>query len=345
MSRGDSNQYWCVLYWPLHILSRTISMIKPKRKLSDLPLELVEHIFSFLPLPSKVCLAISSKGFYRLFSHVLGAEELRFPLMPRNPLEYVSSEAYRLRMTLLARLEDQSWACYGRCQKLHRRHEFHKSPLRGAPWARSCATYAGIMDLCPCVSLTFRDRTRVIEHLEGATVNQKRCLSHLKKGILSLHYKDGEHYLSHTCTAYPELEFEIKLSLTESGQLISCAQYALRTDRGLRSESVPVCCSRLLTTETLNAAPGSVKDCAICRTRIQHLAHPTRNGKMVHVTRFLGEKYWFADSSQCVCGGSGGFEHGWYIQSREPGYYILKELEIPSIGIFTGRCRCSMCTL
>ena len=344
MSRGASNQYWCVLYWPLHILARTISMIKPKRKLSDLPLELVEHIFSFLSLPSKVCLAISSKGFYQLFSHILEANELRFPLMPRgNSLEYVSSEAYRLRMTLLALLEDRSWACCGRCQKLHRRHEFHKTPLRCAPWERSCATYAGIMDLCPCVSLTVRDRTRVIEHLEGVTVSQKRCLSHLKKGIMSLHYKDGEHYLSHTCTAYPELESEIKLSLTESGQLISRAQYALHTEHGLRSESVRVCCCRFLSTESLNATP--VNDCAVCHTRIQHLAHPTQNGKMVHATRFLGDEYWFADSSQCVCGGSGGFEHGWYIQSRKLSYYISKELEIPTLGIFTGRCRCSMCTL
>ena len=288
MSRGASNQYWCALYWPRHILSRTISMIKPKRKLSDLPLELVEHIFSFLPLPSKVCLAISSKGFYRLFSHVLGANELRFPLMPRNPLEYVSSEAYRLRITLLAQLEDRSWAYCGQCQKLHRRHEFHKIPLRCAPWARSCATYAGIMDLCPCVSLTVRDRTRVIENLEGATFSQERCLNHLEKGMMSLNYNDGERYLSHTCTAYPELESEIKLSLTESGQLISRAQYAGRTDRGLRSESVRVCCSRFLSTESLNATP--VSDCAVCRTRMQHLPHPTRSGKMVHVTRFLGEK-------------------------------------------------------
>lgn len=259
-------------------------MIKPKRKLSDLPLELVEHIFSFLPLPSKVCLAISSKGFYRLFSHVLGAKELRFPLMPRDEsLKYVSSEAYRLRMTLLAQLENRGWACCGRCQKLHRRHEFHENPLRYAPWGRACATYAGIMDLCPCVSLTIRDRARVIEHLEG-TFSQKRCLGHIKKGIMSLHYKDGEQYLSHTCTAYPELESEIKLSLTESGQLISRAQYAGRTDRDLRSESVPVCCSRLFTTETLNATPAPVKNCAICHSRVQRLPHPTGNTGIVYVT-------------------------------------------------------------
>lgn len=353
MSREASNQSWRMLCWPFHILARTTKPTE-KRILSDLPLELVEHVFSYLPLPSKVCLTISSKGFYQLFSHVLGANELRFPLMPRDSLKYVSSEAYRLRMTLLAQLENRSWACCGRCQKLHLRHEFHKDPLHYAPWVRACATYAGIMDLCPCVSLTVRDRARVIEHLEGGTVSQKRCLSHIKKGIMSLHDKDGERYISHICTVYPELESEIKLSLTESGQLISRAQYAGRADCVLRSESVLVCCSHVLSTESLivteslNVAESldatPVHECPICHTRVQYLPHSTRNAIVAHVTRFLGRKDWFADSSQCACGGSGGLENGWYIQSRHPSEYIAEEMKIPTIGVFTGRCRCSLCT-
>lgn len=221
---------------------------------------------------------------------------------------------------------------------------FTKYPLRWVPWGRACATYAGIMDLYPCVSLTIRDRARVIEHLED-TFSQKRCLSHIKKGIMSLHHKDGEQYLSHTCTAYPGFESETKLSVTESGQLISRAQYAWRTDRGLRLGSVFVCCSRFLSPETLNATPAPIKNCAICHSSAEHLPHPTRNTGMFYVTRFLGSKNWFADTSQCACGGSGGLENGWYIQNRRPSEYIAEEMKIPTMGIYTGQCRCSMCTL
>lgn len=187
------------------------------------------------------------------------------------------------------------------------------------------------MDLYPCVSLTIRDRARVIEHLED-TFSQKRCLSHIKKGIMSLHHKDGEQYLSHTCTAYPGFESETKLSVTESGQLISRAQYAWRTDRGLRLESVFVCCSRFLSPETLNATPAPIKNCAICHSSAEHPPHPTRNTGMFYVTRFLGSKNWFADTSQCACGGSGGLENGWYIQNPRPSEYIAEEMKIPTWG-------------
>lgn len=44
-----------------------------KRGLSDLPLELLQHIFPYLPLPSQVCLALTPKGFYELFKSALGA--------------------------------------------------------------------------------------------------------------------------------------------------------------------------------------------------------------------------------------------------------------------------------
>lgn len=43
------------------------------------PMELLLQIFSHLPLPSRVCLALSCKDLYDLFGWVLKAEELRFP--------------------------------------------------------------------------------------------------------------------------------------------------------------------------------------------------------------------------------------------------------------------------
>lgn len=50
--------------------------------LINLPPELFEQIFSYLPLPSKVCLILSCKGLYQLYNSVLAADELHFPQAP-----------------------------------------------------------------------------------------------------------------------------------------------------------------------------------------------------------------------------------------------------------------------
>ena len=162
----------------------TILQLHVQIKFLDLSIELLHNIFSYLPLPSQVCLALSSKGLYALFNSVLGASELRFPAMPRNGKSYAMSEECYLRTTLLTQLEDSHWAfCVG-CQKLHPRQEFPELLLRSK---RSCTNLAGIVDLCPCIALTLRDRTRIVEYLRSrGTVESKRILNLLRQRLVLL---------------------------------------------------------------------------------------------------------------------------------------------------------------
>lgn len=96
-----------------------------KALLLDLPLELLDYIVSYLPLPSKACLALCTKGLYQLYNTVLKDDQLRFPRMPLIGRRYILTDAYHHSMTLLMQLENRHWACCGRCQKLHPCREFY----------------------------------------------------------------------------------------------------------------------------------------------------------------------------------------------------------------------------
>lgn len=312
-----SLQCWQILRWSWipHILFE--SWVK-ERKAPYIPVELLQYIFSYLPLPSQVCLALSSKGLYALFSSVLRAKELRFPLMPRNGKTYAISEECHLRMTLLTQLEDSRWACCAPCQKLHPRREFPRYELKEShPWERSCVNSAGIIDLCPCIALTLRDRTRIVEHLKREKTAKNRTLNHIRKGLLSLKDDDGELYLLHRCTAYSKFRIEIRLSLTDSGQLVSHARYETHLSvLNLRMDSVRVCCNGTLA-ECFDS-PTSAHNCDVCRARMVDLTRhkPASALTAAQVTRYLGRDEWFANQGWFE------FEKQWYRQCRDSTDYI-----------------------
>lgn len=267
----------------------TILQLHVPMKFLDLPIELLQHIFSYLPLPSQVCLALSSKGLYALFNSVLGASELRFPAMPRNEESYAMSEECYLRTTLLTQLEDSHWEfCVG-CQKLHPCQEFPESLLG---LKRSCSISAGIIDICPCISLTLRDRARVVEYLRSrGTANSKRILNSIRNGSLVLNKDRDGLYLLHTCHAYQNIQAEFKLSVTESNQLISCDRYqtlpaAVATDM----DAVPICCNQTLS--FCFSRSTSITNCLLCRartvTRTVALPGINANVRVARVTRYLG---------------------------------------------------------
>ena len=179
---------------------RKVASPPVKRTILDLPTKLLLRVFSFLSLPSQACLAISSKRFHQLFGYVLEAEELNFPRTPRNGLAYITTEQYHIRMSLLIQLQNDNWACCGRCQRLHPSREFSSQQLVDYdPWNRACMAWAGIFDLCPCISLTVRDRTHTVEYLKSPK-HRKPKLKSIHNGLL---LSTGAQQLEHQCRAYP----------------------------------------------------------------------------------------------------------------------------------------------
>lgn len=128
--------------------------------LFSLPSEILSQIFSHLLLPSQVRLALSCKGMHYLFSPVFKARELQFPRTPHMPFEDKLSS---LRVRTLLQLENSHWTWCATCQRLHPKIEFSEHQLQNvSPWQRMCRLWSGIVDLCPCIAITPRDRAHIV---------------------------------------------------------------------------------------------------------------------------------------------------------------------------------------
>lgn len=267
----------------------------------DLPFELLDEVFSYLPLPSQVCLALSCKGLYELFNTVLQAKELRFPhLVPRRDeiflnTRYVLSKEYIVRMELLLQLENSRWACCAGCQKLHRRKEFlPKSRLQKYPLRRMCMSGSGLVDLCPCIALTIRDRKHVVEYLMGGN-----NLSFVDKGYLKDSCNDkGERCLIHKCTSYVTVRVEIVLSLAQGDRLIARTRHEVPPAViDWKMECVPCCRHYFLWRSIINILDYGPWHCEYCHTKIAGPRDPNTLGLTTVVTtmRDLGRGLWPTD--------------------------------------------------
>lgn len=87
-------------------------------------------------------------------------------------------------MTLFAQLEDSKWACCGQCLKLHTRAEFDLVNLSRRPSSRRCADWAGIVGLCPCITLTIQDRAHVVRFLTGMETDDPVVRRFFDTGLL-----------------------------------------------------------------------------------------------------------------------------------------------------------------
>ena len=291
--------------------------------LTGLPTELFEQIFSYLSLPSKVCLALSCKGLYQLYSSVLTSNELRFPQAPYFwgiPILTTSGR----RKPFLTQLEDSRWACCGRCQKLHPRSEFPKDKLeKSDPFDRACMPCAGIVDLCPCIALTIRDRDHIIDYLKGTASDSssKKKLYHVSRGLLkdSWNGKTKQHSLVHECNAQAEAVANIRLSVTESDQFLAYSQYSTYLgfhDRELTRVHV---CRHLTLKDRLMPLKPSCENCDTHSTVVSGDSEL----KVVGVTRLLGKGSWSGNEQSVAGPWLTRFTHPyqWYKQCRITSYY------------------------
>jgi hypothetical protein len=190
----------------------------------------LQNIYQYLSVLDQVCLSLSCKELFGLFGTILKHKEFEFPrlLLIRNPILCVNNPGV-LRNQLLLRLENRRWAYCGKCLKLHPRMEFSRHSLRESALERTCTRYAGIADLCPCISLTIRDRDQLAKILKlPAKPAKTKC------GFFEYDFLDtGKPSLGHCCEFkygnWPSYDMRVilVLSLTETGQLYVLAQYTM----------------------------------------------------------------------------------------------------------------------
>jgi hypothetical protein len=245
------------LYWRLcENIGRLTSflpyrrVVRKKPPLFNLPECLLRDIFELLQPVDQACLSLSCKLFLDLFGSALEREEFSFPrlLQIRVPRLCLNKPDIP-RNQLLLRLEDARWRLCGTCLRLHPRREFSISSLRRPPLQRQCMTYAGIVDLYPCLSLTFRDRARLVKLLklqrapDDAVVKPDRWRS-FQFGV----NEQGKPCLLHSCLvlklAHVEAKLHTVLFLGESDTLVMQSQYHIQAQFHLLRLSdgpIPTC--------------------------------------------------------------------------------------------------------
>jgi hypothetical protein len=208
-----------------------ISRTKVRKTLSSclsMLSRILAKIYQYLPLVDQICLSISCNKFFGLFGAIVKHKVFTFPrlLSIRVPIPCSRSKDVP-RNRLLLRLENHRWVFCSRYLKLHPRDEFEQDFLQGPALTRACTYWAGIVDLCPCISLTVRERWRVIQHLRSPTPGVPQY------GPFRLEFtRDEEPNLLHNCStgskAGGKVDSILTLSLNTCGDLILCTQYTLQ---------------------------------------------------------------------------------------------------------------------
>lgn len=197
----------------------------------DLPTELLALISAQLDPLSEACLALTCKRLLLISGPSLVSECLRFK-KDFAPLfrHYRTSQSFATeRWKLIERLEDWRWLACSRCLKLHPRAEFPPKELRRSPSTRVCnlGELAGLVDLCPCVKLTFQDKAKLVKHLKD-----REMLTRLPASIFGSHNYD-ERYLWHSCTtSYGSTDLKISIypELDEEGRLMIRTEYRMEIE-------------------------------------------------------------------------------------------------------------------
>ncbi|KAF9884338.1 hypothetical protein FE257_001851 [Aspergillus nanangensis] len=200
--------------------------------LLELPTELLLEIVSHLTVLPEACLALTCKRLYAISSTILDSKSLHFnrdfaPLFHhyRNGHNFVTP-----RWQLINLLENGRWWACSKCLKLHPRSAFAGRELRRKAEERTCnlGESAGIVDLCPCKKLTYRDTLNLVDLL---TMRQKTVAA------LSAQFGTGvqERFCWHSCTenyGSTQLSIEIYPELNEMNELIIKTEYHMSTASG-----------------------------------------------------------------------------------------------------------------
>ncbi|KAL2871286.1 uncharacterized protein BJX67DRAFT_369561 [Aspergillus lucknowensis] len=200
--------------------------------LLELPTELLLEIISHLSELPEACLALTCKRLFMISGAVLRSKSLRFnrdfaPLFHhyRNGHSFATA-----RWQLVKILEDSRWRACSKCLKLHPRSFFPPRELRRKSEDRTCSlgSLAGVVDLCPCKKLTFRDKIELVELLR---IRQKSVAA------LATQFGNGaqERFCWHSCTGdygTTRLKIEIFPELDDMDQLRIRTDYHLTTASG-----------------------------------------------------------------------------------------------------------------
>lgn len=149
----------------------------------QIPAEILEIIKKELPVIDQICLALTCKSLYAgVISSLKTKDEtplkLLFPTRKRIPLCRNIKLNQDPRIQLLRRLENPRWGYCVECMRLHPRSAWvqprrsrkeHYCCSCGILHQQRCMPFAGMVDICPCLSITFNERQLLMASIANAS--------------------------------------------------------------------------------------------------------------------------------------------------------------------------------
>ena len=218
--------------------SRAQPPIQPPRR------HVLPHIRQ-LPLINKVCFSLSSKTLFNIFGSIAKRTGFELPrLLDRLNPDLCLPEPGVTRNQLL-RLENRRRVFCSQCLRLHRNatREWHPDyfiwgPVDQSKLLKQYCNEFGIVDLCPCISITFRDGKRIRELLRtlSAGTATKQALDRWSHAF-KVKADDGNQYLVHECrkrSENVETHIQMTLFIEQPDKLVMQSRYTV--DKGRRSD-------------------------------------------------------------------------------------------------------------
>ncbi|KAJ5353314.1 hypothetical protein N7452_002288 [Penicillium brevicompactum] len=280
-----------------------------KMSILVLPNTLILELYTYLDPIDQACLSLTCKRFHLLVGSNQH-KQFKFPrlLKIKSPRLCVNRPEVP-RNQLLLRLETSKWLYCAACLKLHPRKAFSKLSLD--PIQRRCRVNAGILDLCPCLSLTAGDRQNIIRILTRSNTHSglEGILGYLTSrptpdaltarlnGRLNLERIDlvrtGETaHLTHSCTQRAKF-WKTTIDLTifiEDKELVAQVSYILDSQQPKRRNwlAEPVFgCPHIDITMMAGYLKGE-KLCTECKTAFVGTSEPNENPAIIYAQRELG---------------------------------------------------------
>ncbi|KAF7162229.1 hypothetical protein CNMCM5623_007624 [Aspergillus felis] len=208
----------------------TVTKRSTRCYLLELPTELLLEIISHLSVIPETCLALTCKRLFAISGAIFRSVRFSQDFAPlfhhyRNGHNFVTT-----RWQLINILENSRWWACSKCLKLHPRDAFSSRELRRKPEDRACmlGNFAGIVDLCPCKKLTFRDKMDLVELLK---VRQRSVAALQSQFGASIQQR----FCWHSCSkdyGPTQLQIEIFPELDDQDQLKIKTEYRLTTESG-----------------------------------------------------------------------------------------------------------------
>ena len=226
----------------------------PSFTFSILPPELIFLIISDLPVHSRACLALTERYLHIVLKNQLKSECLHIPTeKPHTFLGTDMSKPFNYqpeRWAFLSLLETDLlplWRLCAYCFKLHPPQEFAPKELFRKSHSRRCRIWAhiswikpplGIVDVCPCIKLTVRDKIKlekILRNFPGSTGERGNEPLVSNNPVTALCPPSGDEFWWHECRqTYGSLELTTKVKplLGRCGELFLITRYEYQRSSG-----------------------------------------------------------------------------------------------------------------